>query len=336
MDDVRKAEDGRVGGSAELDASAAEAQRLLKSLYLGTPGDRETVILLMRGMPAPVTFGFPNTDGSVCSNFCAFVEQFHPMVSCAKAHPIHPFSRKERFFVFACTVAFNFLLTRLTPVFYSVHHWRNNAAIRIQGYLIKYGLTILYAVLIRQLVICPCAWSPLLRADLDAAVEDDAETVVGWCRRVRRLKSRGDVALVLVFAVHFCLVCVVVASYYGVGLPPFYFWRQIFISEGLNFLGWFVRFIPIFLCFYASHRAIWFQGGTTCDYVTCQRSCAYGAYAQSPHFRDAAFPRCVNPETTHVDAAQLKTRRARVFQCLTATGLFQCRADHRLSTFHDG
>ena len=90
--------------------------RVLDSMFLLGKGDRETVRLLMRGMPVPVTYGFPNTSGGLCGNFAGFVRNFHPLLSVWMVHPLCPFSGRERFVVFICSVAFNFLWTGLHHV----------------------------------------------------------------------------------------------------------------------------------------------------------------------------------------------------------------------------
>jgi len=103
---------------AALGTPAAPAppfrERVLDEFYMWEPGDRATVALLMRGMPLPVTFGFPGTDGGVWSNLREFVGLFHPFVSIFRVHPLCPFSAKERLVVFFCSVAFNFLWTAFT------------------------------------------------------------------------------------------------------------------------------------------------------------------------------------------------------------------------------
>ena len=88
--------------------------RVLDSMFLLGKGDRETVRLLMRGMPVPVTYGFPHTSGGWCGNFAGFVRNFHPLLSVWMVHPLCPFSGRERFVVFICSVAFNFLWTACT------------------------------------------------------------------------------------------------------------------------------------------------------------------------------------------------------------------------------
>ena len=59
--------------------------RTLDRFYLHDNGDRETVRLLMRGMPIPCTYGLPNTDGGILSNAREFTYLFHPLVSYSRS-----------------------------------------------------------------------------------------------------------------------------------------------------------------------------------------------------------------------------------------------------------
>ena len=60
------------------------------------------VTFLRRGMPVPVTFGFPDTDGTAWGNYKAYVELFHPLISIRQVHPLCPFSKRERLVVWLC------------------------------------------------------------------------------------------------------------------------------------------------------------------------------------------------------------------------------------------
>ena len=53
-------------------------------------------------MPVPVTFGFPDTDGTAWGNYKAYVELFHPLISIRQVHPLCPFSKRERLVVWLC------------------------------------------------------------------------------------------------------------------------------------------------------------------------------------------------------------------------------------------
>ena len=99
------------------------------------------------------------------------------LVSVFKVHPLCPFTAKERFVVFFCSVAFNFVWTAF------MEYHRGKISVLFGGgrfrdergamfYLVKNIVTTLYAVLIRQIVICPCLYGPLIQA----ACEGDAPT----------------------------------------------------------------------------------------------------------------------------------------------------------------
>ena len=98
-------------GRSVVEAGLSFRDTVLDFFFLREPGDRETVTLLMRGMPIPATYGFPDTDGTMKANAFEFVKQFHPSISICYVHPLHPFTARERFIVYLCTVAFNFVWT---------------------------------------------------------------------------------------------------------------------------------------------------------------------------------------------------------------------------------
>ena len=97
-----------------------------------------------------------------------FTYLFHPLVSVFKVHPLCPFTAKERFVVFFCSVAFNFVWTafmeyhrgKISVLFGGGRSGRRRGAM---FYLVKNIVTTLYAVLIRQIVICPCLYGPLIQ-----------------------------------------------------------------------------------------------------------------------------------------------------------------------------
>lgn len=67
-------------------------------------------------------YGYPHTYGGRLSNFRYYVQYNHPLLSIYFTHPLHPFSRRQRFIVFLCAlsfaVCFSFILmaTPLVPV----------------------------------------------------------------------------------------------------------------------------------------------------------------------------------------------------------------------------
>ena len=169
----------------------------------GEPGDRETVTLLMRGMPIPATYGFPDTDGTMKSNAFEFVKQFHPSISICYVHPLHPFTARERFIVYMCTVAFNFVWTAAEIYCYAKGWFKGDSSMGPLLLLCKYVATMLYAVLIRQICICPCAIMPVIKAAQPAAAEDIDDKQLGkMAEKAVRWKLRGDRALVQTYVIH--------------------------------------------------------------------------------------------------------------------------------------
>ena len=256
-------------------------ERTLDRFYLHDNGDRETVRLLMRGMPIPCTYGLPNTDGSILSNAREFTYLFHPLVSVFKVHPLCPFTAKERFVVFFCSVAFNFVWTAF------MEYHRGKISVLFGGgrsgdergamfYLVKNIVTTLYAVLIRQIVICPCLYGPLIQAacEGDAPVglwngvgkpsttihKIDDRKLARRAQRVKRWKLRGDRGIMWLLVVHFAVVFTAIfllashlegAPYLGErekNTPQRHHAALlIFYSEVINFWFWFVKFTPLFI-----------------------------------------------------------------------------------------
>ncbi len=316
-------------------------ERTLDRFYLHDNGDRETVRLLMRGMPIPCTYGLPNTDGGILSNAREFTYLFHPLVSVFKVHPLCPFTAKERFVVFFCSVAFNFVWTAF------MEYHRGKISVLFGGgrsgdergamfYLVKNIVTTLYAVLIRQIVICPCLYGPLIAA----ACEGDAPTGL-WngvgkpsttihkiddrklarrAQRVKRWKLRGDRGIMWLLVVHFAVVFTAIfllashlegAPYLGErekNTPQRHHAALlIFYSEVINFWFWFVKFTPLFLVLYPIHRAQWYQGGSLADYLLCRKSCC--SYKRSQAYKDPQYPRCVRPDTNKISETGLTNLR---------------------------
>lgn len=276
-------------------------EKVLDELYLGEVGNKATVTLLMRGMPTPVTFGFPGTDGSLGSNVWGFVCLFHPLISVWKVHPLCPFSGKERLVVFVCSVAFNFLWS--TFIEFQAQHGhgaRHTGQWHAVGLVLtKHVVTVLYAVLIRQLVICPCLYKGMLD-DLESRTKSEGE-IERRAAFLRRWKIIGDRVLVFLFLTHAVIIGLVLDTLFNDDWFPGHsnarqlVWKGIVFSEAFNFVGWFLKFAPLFAGLYPLHRAQWFEGGSVGDYASGRRS--LGSYRTSPNYLDAAFPRCVVPES---------------------------------------
>ena len=51
-------------------------------------------------------YGYPNTHGGRCSNYYYYILYNHPVLSIFCTHKLHPFTKKHRFIVFLCSMAF--------------------------------------------------------------------------------------------------------------------------------------------------------------------------------------------------------------------------------------
>lgn len=303
-----------------IDTSLPFRKRILDEFFLLEDGDRETVRLLMRGMPLPVTFGFPGCSrGAIWENYVGFVELFHPFVSIFTVHPLCPFSKKERLVVWICSLAFNFVWTEVMNVQAKKIHDKlgKDPYMSYTIFLTKHIVTVLYAVFIRQIVICPCLYEPIIRAAFDDETHHTLSDAALAFRadKLRTWKRRGDRTILILLLVHIAMIVFSIAfaalsnrlgflSAQNVGVPPghiilFY----ICASEAFNFIFWFAKFTPLFLIKYPIDRAIWFQGGTLKDYLLFRRSCS--SYVSSHKYKDPDFPRCVLPETEHLRRARL-------------------------------
>ena len=330
--DARRAGDPEPGADADEREQRLEAarafrstvdvglpfrDRILDQFFLDEPGDRDTVILLMRGMPLPVTFGFPGCPGgAIWENYVGFVRNFHPSISIACVHPLCPFSAKERLVVFLCSVAFNFLWTAFTT--YHENAVEDAISRRLgPGHVVLYALlkhtvTVVYAVLIRQIVICPCLYEPVMRAARDDAVLAAGE-LAARAAKLRRWKERGDRVLVLLAVFHGAMIAAVIYVVTtenwlrGYRNPQTAVVRRILVAELVNFFVWFLKFAPLFLILYPIHRAQWYCGGDLSDYVLRRR--ALLAYRTSENYRDEMFPRCVTPETRELRGTRLSSLR---------------------------
>ena len=201
--DDEPSEPGIKRGRSVVEAGLSFRDTVLDFFFLREPGDRETVTLLMRGMPIPATYGFPDTDGTMKANAFEFVKQFHPSISICYVHPLHPFTARERFIVYLCTVAFNFVWTAAEIYCYAKGWFKGDSSMGPLLLLCKYVATMLYAVLIRQICICPCAIMPVIKAAQPAAAEDIDDKQLGkMAEKAVRWKLRGDRALVQTYVIH--------------------------------------------------------------------------------------------------------------------------------------
>mgnify|MGYP001162823070 CR=1 FL=1 len=307
------ADDAPPGSRDRVLTAAPFRERVLDSMFLLEKGDRETVRLLMRGMPLPVTYGFPHTDGGLFTNFDGFMRNFHPLLSVWMVHPLCPFSGRERFVVFVCSVAFNFLWTACTT--YNERRVERNVAdlLQCQGacfwwvyFIVKHTVTVVDAVLIRQLVICPCLYRPVieLACEEQGWGHETTQELFLRAKKLRHWKVRGDKVILALLLTHLTVIALmifIITSQNWRHLDDYHRLDEIFLerivgSELVNFLIWFPKFLPLFLLLFPVHRAMWFTGGSEGDYLRCKRSPF--SYLSSENYLDPAFPRCVLPETS--------------------------------------
>ena len=167
--------------------------------------------------------------------------------------------------------------------------------------LFKHVGTVVYAVLIRQLVICPCLYEPVIaEACADRRTMSDQE-LARRARRLRRWKVRGDRIIVALLALHLLVIAGTISvmtanNHEGYSNRRVIYVNHILLSEGVNYFVWFVKFLPLFLLLFPIHRAQGFLGGSLSDYLLCRRHAC--AYASSDAYLDKTFPRRVEPETS--------------------------------------
>ena len=77
--------------------------------------DKECMLLLLRNC----SYGYPNTDGTLWSNYKAYVLNRHPLLSIVTAHPLHPFSHAERLVVLVCSFCWAFFVNAMMSLTYS-------------------------------------------------------------------------------------------------------------------------------------------------------------------------------------------------------------------------
>mmetsp|Transcript_1099 Transcript_1099/g.3285 ORF Transcript_1099/g.3285 Transcript_1099/m.3285 type:complete len:229 (-) Transcript_1099:24-710(-) len=203
-------------------------------------------------------------------------------------------------------------------------------------YLAKAVLIIVYAVLIRQLVICPCLYKPVIDAackDTDAEDLDDRE-LHEKIRTLRRWKRRGDRTLLVLLVLHVAFIVaafvVVYMGYLGwvcnekaekgecphrtVSLLA----SGILMTEFIQFFGWFLRLGPIFPILFPIHRAMWYKREDPekelKKYLLCRASVC--DYTSTDAYNDPNFAPCVQPDTrklgqvVHARTSNLSTFRS--------------------------
>ena len=98
-----------VGGSPKLQ----QVLKKVKDSQLKSGGNSSIVAVdendekaVIRFLLSNRVYGYPNSDGSVISNYGLFVINNHPLLSIFLAHRSHPYSTKKRFVVFICIISF--------------------------------------------------------------------------------------------------------------------------------------------------------------------------------------------------------------------------------------
>lgn len=293
---------------------------LLRVIREADDANTQTMILLLRGMPLPTSFGFPGTDGTLLSNMHAFVCNNHPLVSVFAAHAMHPFTHFERGFVYACSVIFSFVINqhvytdvasfnestrlgaRLCAAWQAAASHASLASpcpdFSMGWLLVKWALVILYAVLIRQLAICPCFALAMLeqrRALFGDDGEDASRRSARAARRYDRIKRNGERGLLALSAVHVALLVHFVAVSYTLDRTSN---RAILENTLVQELGavahWFVRFVPLFCVLHPAHRHQWYRGGSFRDALKRTLLCrAFGPVAGTE--RHLRGEHCVRP-----------------------------------------
>ena len=283
-----------------------------------TARNRETIALFLRAdRELPATFGFPHTDGSLASNFEAFVEQNHPLVSIFLAHPLHPFTRFERAVVWACTLVFN-LFVNLVTERTSLRTLAGLAPLvagdsRARVLLAKHAVIFAYSLLIRTMVILPCCVADALAHKLEVFDADARASAraAHLSDRARRLKDAGDATLHALGIVHGTMLIVGSALAVFADGDAVLSMRRVALDtltlEALNVsVLWFAKFAPLFLVLFPLHRAQWYTGGAAADYA-CGRRSLWG-YADSPAF--VAGLHCVRPVIDDDEPAHVYSPRA--------------------------
>jgi|MDSY01.1.fsa_nt_gb hypothetical protein len=134
-----------------------------ESLFVGAAEDRNLARLLLENR----SYGYPGTDGTLFSNYIAYVMNRHPILSIFMCHPLHPFTRTERMVVLWCSIFWAFFTNTIMQfrLFQSAHNWTENSTLAYLIYITILALLIIpYEILIRVIIICPCCLGGELRA----------------------------------------------------------------------------------------------------------------------------------------------------------------------------
>ena len=291
------------------------ASGVFAQVVLVDNANAEAMKLLMRGMPRPATFGFPETDGTLMSNFKAFVRNFHPLFSACCAHPIHPFTRFERKFVYACSAIFSLLVNQYMYTHFAAWHGHGGyeacGVVELSGscakfmfsfkwLVAKWTLVIVYAVVIRQLVIRPQETARVLELR-DAMYGDDDGARRDAARESRRyLARKRDRQRWLVFLTVAHAGLLVMFAIIANGLDRASnaeIVEAMALQEALAVVHWFARFAPLFFFFFPAHRYQWYHRVPENDAL--RRAWGCGARGEVAGYTDTLRHRlgehCVTP-----------------------------------------
>jgi hypothetical protein len=150
--------------------------------------------------------------------------------------------------------------------------------------LIKWTLVILYAVLIRQLVICPCFAAKFLTTRRTLFSHDSAASM-GAANSALEYDAKsyaGDVVLVALLCFHLGLL---IFGIYLATESTLEEDTEVLVNTAVQEVGavfhWFPRFFPISLLLHPLHRYQWYHPGATtkeafhATYVPAFRRCRF-------------------------------------------------------------
>ena len=92
-------------------------------------------------------YGYPNSDGSVISNYGLFILNNHPLVSIFFANKHHPYNTKKRFIVFICIISFAIGLAYLFFNTSYIHLVKYLRKFRMIHYILMLYLSLSYSLL---------------------------------------------------------------------------------------------------------------------------------------------------------------------------------------------
>mmetsp|Transcript_4314 Transcript_4314/g.11038 ORF Transcript_4314/g.11038 Transcript_4314/m.11038 type:complete len:614 (+) Transcript_4314:244-2085(+) len=203
-----------------------------------TQNEKDLMYLLLENR----SFGYPGTDGTLLSNYMAYVLNRHPLISIVTAHPLHPFTRAERVAVLVCSFCWAFFVK-------AVMH---RDPLINQPWWVFYTVVALlvlpYEVLIRVFAVCSCVQY------------DESES--GFRRRRAWIcAGRAVLGVLTIFNVAFITYGVWTTVHID-RVKPYSLLRQSWSTLVVKLWAlavWFPSWLPIFLLFYNSHKQTWLE-----------------------------------------------------------------------------